>query len=260
MKICKVFLQEIDYSNNIAKPEYLVEQKNYENTFVYEELSYNGDGSLDCKTLNDFENNIVILEDYKNKLKFTTVYIYDEDGELIKEMELEETKNKIVERNYEFDENGHVVQQEVISDEVTESIKFYYNNSEELISSEHFRNGELNKIEITDIDLFQYNYVSFDGKGKPVCKAIHIVNDNGRISSMSDYDEKDNLIKIKAKYFSEEGFTVYETNYNLIENTLVEEISEYIGPEEYSSRVEKYYENLELVLEKRFRYEYSGEE
>ncbi len=98
---------------------------------------------------------------------------------------------------------------------------------------------------------------SLSGNGQPFSKTIHLYDDYGRINSISDYDEKDNLIKINSKYFKDEGFTVYETSYDLIENILFEEISEYYNPEDVASRIEKYYENYELILEKRYRYEYS---
>ena len=252
----KVFLQEIDFNNNTAKSEYLVEQVKYDEFEVKEELFFNEDGSLASRTINDFENDIEIMEDHNNKLKFITVYIYDDNENLIKEIELEETKNKIVERNYEIDEDGHVISQDVIRDGVTESIKLYY-NSEELVSTGHYINGGLIKIEVKEKDLYKHNYFRYDVNEQTHSKTIHLFDDYGRVNSISEYDGKDNLIKVTSQYFNDEGFTVYETNYDLITNILIEEISEYYDLEEFSSRIEKYYENMELVLEKRFRYEYT---
>ena len=255
MKDYKVFLQEIDYSKNLATHEYLFQQINYVDDDVKEELTFNEDGSLAERSNFDFENGIEIAEDFKNKLKLTTIYVYDENDNLIKEMELEEPKNKIVERNYEVDEVGHVIRQEFIADGITETIKFNYDNRE-IISTEHFIDGKLDRIYLNHKDINHYNYEIFDSNGQQIGKTIHLFGDNGLLNSISEYDGKDNLIKITTKYNDEEGYTVYETNHDFIENTFVEEISKFIGPEEYSSRIEKYYENMELVLEKRFRYEY----
>ncbi len=260
MQNYKIYLTIIDHKPVLnVKPEILIEQTSYNlDTDYSESLFFNEDGSISERIIEDALKNIMVFDDPQNGSMSTTKFFYDDKGRTTKDIEYDENDEAISETNYEYDADDNLVRQEYKEEGEVFLIKFFYEKERNKVSSEHFTNGKLTMIQKKEMSNKKHISFSMDENDRQIQKWIRFLDENGIQTSESEYDENDKLVKIFSNYYDKNESLQYATNYDLAENKLTEFFYDYKSKDEINTRIEKYYEDMELVLEKIYRYEYSN--
>ena len=260
MHTYKIYMTIIDHKPELnVNPEILIEQSSYNlDTDYSESIYFNDDGSISERVIEDGLKGVMIFDDPQNRSVSRTKFFLDDKGRTVKDIEYDENDEAVSETNYEYDGNDNLISQEYKEDGEVFLIKFYYDNAGNRISSEHFTNGKLAMIQKNEVSNKKHISLSMDENGRQIQKWIRYSDENGTQISESEYDGNDNLFRVFSNYYDEKESLQYSAHYELAENKLTEFFYEYKSKDQINTRVEKYYEDMELVKEKKYRYEYSN--
>lgn len=203
MKSYKIYLTINEYKHNSSpKEEIPVKQFTLDNHIASAvEINFNEDGTISEIMIDDHEENILIIDDYNTKSKILIKYVHDAKGNLINEIEVDENDVVLSETNYGYDDNNRMIHQEIKTDNELWSINFHLDKDGHQKLIEHFTNGKLTMSE--QIENFQNKHITYniDENGKQRQKWLRLFDGNGNLSSVSEYDDHNILVKIVSNYY-----------------------------------------------------------